>query len=331
MRLMAFSRRSLATVVLLGSLGTTAAAQYIGIGGGSTPQGDYLRGVGIAAMGMGIYNEKTAIAESINLDTAIRWDEYVAAVAETMTRKYMARREFLSARNKEMDKKILDRLRENPEARDVLTGDALSTVLDQLMEPKISESSFRYAEVPLSVDAIRRIPFRLGESAQSFSMNRLTIKGKGKWPVAFQDTRFANEIRSFERAVDTALDEAVDGKAQMRSIQEIQTSVDQLARKLDEVVDPKGDHQAYAEAAWRLNELRATVRLFENQKIQQAIGEIDKYSGTSVNDLKLFMRKYGLRFGRAESPDEKTLYPELYETLRKQREKFAEMEKAPTK
>ena len=98
-----------------------------------------------------------------------------------------------------MDKKILDRFRQNPEARDVLTGDALCTVMDQLMDPKISESSYRYAEVPLSVDIIRRIPFRLGESAETFSMNRLTIKGKGKWPVAFQDTAFANELRWFER------------------------------------------------------------------------------------------------------------------------------------
>jgi hypothetical protein len=329
MRISAFSRRILAALVVLAALESSVSAQFIGAG--ATPQGDYLRGVGIAAMGMGIYNEKTAIAGSINLDTTIRWNEYVAAVHETMTRKYVARRDSLSAQNKEMDKKILDRLRENPEARDVLTGDALSDVLDQLMDPKIAESSFRSAEVPLSTDVVRRIPFRLGESAETFSMNRLTIKGKGKWPVAFQDPAFAKEVRYFERAVDRALDEAVDGKAQLNSIGEIQSSVEQLARRLDEVVDSKKDQAAYAEAAWRLNDLRATARLFERHKVQQAIGEIDRYSGTTVNDLKVFMRKYGLRFGRAESPDERKLYPELYETLRKQKEKFAELDKSPAK
>ena len=331
MRLMAFSGRFLAGLVLLGSLGTTGKAQYFGIGGGSTPQGDYLRGAGIAAMGMGIYNEKTAIANSINVDTMIRWDQYIAAVSKEMTREYASRRDYLSAKNKELEQKILDRLRENPEARDVMTGDALSTVMDQLTDPKISESSFRYAEVPLSVDVIRRIPFRLGESAQNFSMSRLTIKGKGKWPVAFQDKAFARELQEFEKGVDTALDEAVEGKAQQSSIYEIQKSVDELARKLDREIDPKTNPQAYTEAASRLKDLRATVKLFETHKVQQAIGEIDKYSGTTVNDLKNFMRKYGLRFGRAESTDERKLYPELYETLRQQREKFAEMEKAPTK
>ena len=47
--------------------------------------------------------------------------------------------------------------------------------------------------MPLSVDMVRRIPFRLGERGENFSMNRLTVKGKGKWPVAFQDKRFAKE------------------------------------------------------------------------------------------------------------------------------------------
>ena len=61
MRITSFSRTFLVSLVVLAALETSASAQFIGAG--STPQGDYLRGVGIAAMGMGIYNEKTAIAE----------------------------------------------------------------------------------------------------------------------------------------------------------------------------------------------------------------------------------------------------------------------------
>ncbi len=70
MRYTAYSRKLLASLVVLAVMGPGARAQFIGAG--STPQGDYLRGAGIAAMGMGIYNEKTAIANSINLDTMIR-------------------------------------------------------------------------------------------------------------------------------------------------------------------------------------------------------------------------------------------------------------------
>ena len=68
------SRRILGALLIV-SLTGTAQAQYIGAG--STPAGDYLRGVGIAAYGMGIYNERTAVANSINTETFIRWNEYV--------------------------------------------------------------------------------------------------------------------------------------------------------------------------------------------------------------------------------------------------------------
>jgi hypothetical protein len=321
----AFSQKLLATFLVVVALENDGRAQVIMPG--STPQGDYLRGVGIAAMGLGIYNEKTAIADSINLDTMIRWNEYVAAVVKEQRREYAARREELSARNKEMYEKIRERVRDHPETRDLMIGDALSSLLDQLTDPKIAESSYRFAQVPLSVDVIRRIPFRLGERGENFSMNRLTMRGRGKWPVAFQDKQFTSERKYFEEAVDVALDEAIDGKARMSSIKRIQSAVEDLARKLDQVIDPKTNEVAYEEAAIRIHQLRATARLFETFKVQQALGEIDKYSGTTVNDLKVFMRKYGLRFGTAESPDERTLYPELFETLKMQKEKFADLEK----
>ena len=42
--------------------------------------------MGIAAYGMGIYNERTAVANSINTETFIRWNEYVDAVMRTEAR-----------------------------------------------------------------------------------------------------------------------------------------------------------------------------------------------------------------------------------------------------
>ena len=272
---------------------------------------------------MGIYNEKTAIANSINLDTFIRWNEYMAAVANEQRKEYVERRMYLSARNKEMNDKIEDRIHNHPEARDVMSGDALGAKMGELMDPQISESSYRGAEVLLPVDWIRRIPFRLGERGENFSMNRLTVKGKGKWPVAFQDKQFTNELKEFETAVDEALDEALEGKAQLKKITRVQNAVDALAIKLEQVIDPKTDQRANSEAALRLKDLRNTARQFETQGVQQALGEIAKYPGTTVNDLKIFMRKYNLTFGRAETPEERKLYPELYEALQIQREKFA--------
>ena len=139
-------------------------------------------------------------------------------------------------KNKEANEKIADRITNHPQARDVLTGDALTAAMNQLMDPQISESSFRLSQVPLPVDWIRRIPFRLGDRGENFSMQRLTIKGKGKWPIAFQDKRFARELKEFETAVDEALEEAVEGKAQTeqdRQNSESRRSTRQKARTGD--------------------------------------------------------------------------------------------------
>ena len=74
-----FALLAAGTLVLATWPGVTRA-QFFGrggIGAGSTPQGDILRGEGIAAMGFGQFNLATAMATSINTDTAIRWNEYV--------------------------------------------------------------------------------------------------------------------------------------------------------------------------------------------------------------------------------------------------------------
>ena len=117
----------------------------------------------------------------------------------------------------------------------------------------------------------------------------------------------------------------------MSKIARIQRAVEALARKLEREIDPDNDQRALSEAGLRLKDLRKTARQFETHGVQQALGEIDKYSGTTVNDLRIFMRKYNLTFGSAETPDERKLYPELYEALQIQREKFAGIVRAPGK
>src|SRR4051812_26183984 len=54
-----------------------ARGQFIFAGPGSTPQGDFLRGEGIALWGAGQFNLNTAQANSINTDTWIRFNDYL--------------------------------------------------------------------------------------------------------------------------------------------------------------------------------------------------------------------------------------------------------------
>jgi hypothetical protein len=324
MRRTTMYRTCLATLFVLALPGAEAEAQYghVWWGGATTLEGDYLRGLGIAGWGMGLYNLNTAQAESINVDTTMRWNNYLADVAKVQTREYVMRKLADASQRKEFYKLNKERILERQEAREVMNGEALNAVLDKLENSNLGESPFRSQrlQVPLSVDMIRHIPFKLSEKGEVFSMDRLTLKGKGAWTVALQDNRFDHVKKKYALAVDKALEQAIDGKMQIPAIEAVDAKADDLFRRLDEVVGPRND-RLYTEATERLKELKTTVRLLKTAKIERAIAEIDKYSGTTINELKSFMMSHNLRFAAARTPEERTLFRELYALLVQQREK----------
>jgi hypothetical protein len=201
------SKRALAWLLALAWLPARVDAQPVYAGPGSTPQGDYLRGVGVAAYGIGMGNLLDAQATALNVDTGIRLNEYIAAVLRNEAAENAQRRAAKSDRDRELYNKEQKRILASPEARDVDKGNALNAVLEQLNSGLIQESSHRYVNIPLSVEQVRRIPFKLAaKGINSFSMYRLTVKHKGQWPPAFQDRQFDRERRIYEVALDRVLD-----------------------------------------------------------------------------------------------------------------------------
>jgi hypothetical protein len=311
----------LAALLVAALPGTGGRAQYIGAG--STPGGDYLRGVGIAAWGMGSYNLNTAQAERINTGTFIVLNEYMWNVAKNENRENWEHRKQVMAARLEYRKKIQERIHDHPEGLDVMHGDALTSILRDIMDPKVSESSSRYAKVPLEADVLRRIPFKLGEKGETFSMNRLSLKSKKKWAVAFQDPQFTSLCQAFQHAVDNALDLAIDGKQTQDAIEAVQRAVNNLEDKVLRtayILDPVNQRLA-SEARKQIDTIRKTARLFETGPIQLVLADIDKCPVTTVDELRLFMRRHNLTFAEALTPDERTLYPDLYQALVLQREK----------
>src|SRR5262245_53764071 len=69
-------------------------------GWSQTPEGALAQGMGHYYTGAGIFNEKTAIADSINLDTLIRWNEYLYRANLEATRRQVQRRRENSANNR---------------------------------------------------------------------------------------------------------------------------------------------------------------------------------------------------------------------------------------
>lgn len=313
--------RRIAIGVLWLTLGSTAtpvfAQRGFGIGAGSTAQGDYLRGIGIEAWGMGLYNLNTAQAYSITADTDMRVDAYLGAVAETQRLFYLKHLNDRIAKEKKNYGEIKDRIRDHPERYDVFTGNALNAAFEQLNDPSIQESSLRTAPVEIPREMIRRIPFKLDQKGLIFSLQRLTSRGKGKWPVAFQQDSYAYDMKAYERAIDKALDQMIDGKILNETIAEYQAVVTGLGTKLEREYEGRFEDRRYHEAKVRLREMEGAIDLMKAQKAQSIMAGIDRYQGKTVNDLRQFMLEHHLKFASVndESADERNLYVDLYAAI----------------
>jgi hypothetical protein len=318
----ASSAATIGVLTLLVCTGPHARAQFMGnrggtfIGGGSTPIGDMERGAGIMAAGIGLGNYYTAAADSINTDTWMRLNEYLFQSVREASMREQKRLAARIAKNKEHYNASIARILNDPEFKDIRRGDALNSVYDKLTKPQITETSFRLAPVHISGENIRNIPFFYAKEDLAFSLRRLTARGN--WPVGLRDDRLAGERRAYERAVDNALELQLEGKLTPEAVHTVEDAVNGLSIRLDQVIPPSRD-RVYMEARNFVKRLETSKELFKRREIEQILGEIDKYSGTTVHDLVVFMKRNNLRFGVPdEIGDEQSLYTQLYASLRQQ-------------
>jgi hypothetical protein len=283
------------------------------VGGGSTAPGDYLRGVGIAAAGMGSYNLDTAQGIEILNRSAIQVDSYLAGVYSVERQRWLTIDREQQAKIKAGYAAIQDRLLNATQMDDVIKGRALNATLYQLNDKQIQESSFRSVAVKIPIEDIRKIRFQLGAKGVSFSMRRLTGRvGTGEWPIALQDPAFTVARREFDKALDSALEHVVQTQMPDEVIKNYEAAVQGLRNAID-LRFPMGRNDVLAnEAREYISNLRKNAELFKIQSLQPALAELDRYSGSTVDDLRQFMLKHNLQFAPAELPDERTLYPSLY-------------------
>lgn len=280
------------------------------------PEADYIRSLADAAVGFSEAEINLAGAESVRTDTWIRLNEYVSAVLERENQRNARHRAAMQQRRLVNYKEYHDRMLNSPEARDVDGGDALNVVLEKINSGLIPESFHKSTSIPLTVDEVRRIPFKLATvGTQSFSMHRLVLKERGEWPPAFQDPRFDGVRRDYETALELVLEQEVDGAMQIVAIDKLALAVRNLADDLERAFRDRPNDRRNLEASGTIRELERTVEMLKTHKLQRALGDLDLYSGTSVNDLREYMRNHHLQFAAATTADEKAVFRELYSKL----------------
>jgi hypothetical protein len=316
------------TAIFVATSGWEARSQYYpggygaygfgGWGGGTSASGDTARGLGAYAAGAGAYNYQTAQANAINANTVMQYNQYLYASHLEAQRKWNA----YNAKKLGMDNAHynarLARIRENPTEEDITTGNALNAILDQLTDPKLSGSSLRLANDNVSPQLIKAVPFRDETDAITLSLDQMT--DKNNWPLPLRSDVFAPERAAYEKAVDDALAEDIEGGTlKPETIARVRSTVAALYAKVDDTLTkPSPDHNT---AMNYLKGLAGMSRMLEKPNVETVLAELDKVQTTSVGKLLSFMQAYNLRFDAAQTPKQKAAYMSLYPILAASREK----------
>ena len=262
---------------------------------------------------------ETAIARSINIDTLIRWNEYVYLSQREGTREYFARRNAAIAKDKNAYDALMKRIQESPSAHDIENGDALNAALDQLSDPRIHSSALRTADSPIASRSIRDIPFRNASEAVTFSLSQL--KASSQWPAVLLEPRFAGERAEFETLVDEIRKENTEnGQISPGSISKLRGVISRLKDKL--AATPLEDTAENQEALKFVKTATALARLLEKPEIDEVLNELKKIEKTTIGNLLAFMHTFNLRFAPATTPRQRMVYNELYPILAQTRDRI---------
>ncbi|MDX2036342.1 MAG: hypothetical protein SFX72_06800 [Isosphaeraceae bacterium] len=326
------------TLAVLGA-GRGADAQFfypygMGLAGGgwggwsSTAYGDIARGMGAYAAGAGVYNYQTAVARSINTDTVMRWNEYLFESQQETNRRYARRMAARTQSRNEAFEARQTRLRENPSVEDINRGDALNVLLDDMTNPRaVSGSSLRAADLPIAGRIVRAIPFFHASDAVTLSLSRLA--DIETWPRVLRGDDYASEREALFKAVKAAVVKDEEGDLRVEDVTPVKEAVKALNDKAVALI-PSTDRTNFVAATNFIKGLAGLARMMDKPNFEKVLQDLDPARQATVGQLLGFMQNYNLRFGVAETPEQRQAYGELFKMLSSQRTRvLAEAKEKP--
>jgi hypothetical protein len=288
-------------------------------GGGATVGGDQARGLGVFAAGAGQYNEQTAVARSINAQTAMQWNEYI--YQSNMEAGRIMRQNDLIKRKEDLKNynSILSRIRDNPTESDIMRGDALNVALDEVTAPKVYLKALQGAKLAVPGKAIREIPFNYAAEALTLSVDDITKSGP---PELLKGPEF-NEDREALRAVGKKIREEAGDQQPIEpaQVKEAQGLIKKLIKSIKDNPSryPKNSPKVVDAENW-LKGLYGLISMLETPAIDVLLSGVEKRPDTTLGDLLSFMHAFNLRFGPAKTPQQRQIYTELFPVLDKVRD-----------
>lgn len=336
--------RNQLAAMLAGVLCLTCAAA-LAQQGGSTPQGDVLRGEGERLKGEGQFlrgaawyelnSAKARDLDSKTAKTVYEWNrevynDYKQDRADRLGYRKSVSKARQAQAKREMEEKEY-RLRTSPTQDDVVRGDALNALLLDLFDPSISESQWRQAKVPLpeglSIRAlvfqfVPRMKLTTGQRTNAGLLAMGRLDAEGRWPIYLPENKLARERKEYEAAYHVIRDQCLKGKLSIESVDTLDKAIETLKVKAAKEVPTQRDYRQYA--ARFVEDMKSSARMFDAGSVSLAQEMIADMQGDrdaqTVGELLAFMRKYRLLFANSEQrPEDSDKYRQLYSLLKQQK------------
>ncbi len=314
--MMRFVARAFFACLILGASADPALAQYGGWGGWGggvgTAQGSMARGAGVAAAGAGYYNEQTAVARSINANTAMQVNQYMYEVNKTNAKYYYARSASRQKAESSTGEGIYKRVHDNPSSYDIHTGDALNAVMDDLTNPQVYGGVVTGATQPIDTQLVRNIEFEYAANMIAISLADLCARGVPDYLLTTPD--FADDRAAIKAQVEKARAELASKKEiSAETLANCRTAIKALKDKVDARLTQSSPNRLEADNF--LKALYGLTKMLATPSIAEYLQELKKQDSTSLGHLISFMHTFNLRFGAAKTPIQEQTYDQIYPLL----------------
>jgi hypothetical protein len=280
-------------------------------GGGTSLAGSTARGMGAFAAGAGYYNAQTAQARSINVNTAMRYNQYMYESHLEATKQHDALLAKQKGQTIEAYNQVQQRIRNNPDPHDIEMGDALNAAVDEIENPRINASSLKGTKVKIGGEMIRDIPFRFAPAGICTSIHQLT---QNPPPPALMTADFDEDRAAFkglgkELKQDIEQGEQPNPETLKKALAVINAAEAKADNILPRNTKDRNDVDRY------LKSLHGLLVMLQTPALDALLAGAEKHPDATLGELLSFMSAFNLRFGQATTPRQKMVYNSLYPKL----------------
>ncbi len=246
--------------------------------------------------GQGVYALQKAQADSINLETMIKWNK---ALRERQRALREQKQQEQASKEAARERRVAD--------LELKDGTTLNNLLLEILDadPAVARSS--RAKMPVSTAAIREIPFEWDSEALTICLDQMT--GEDSLPDILMRPEYTEQRNALHAAVKPALEEDARGDVSAATRQRIDKAVADFRATF--MKNASEFTPGYQDALDYFTTMASLNRLLNDPSMKAFLDQLEDTKQSTVGNLVAFMNAYNLRFGATTSDRQVEIYSQL--------------------